>query len=1103
MPQVPLRPLECRSLSDKLAAMHSGGLRIGLGCLALVTTGWAQSTWVGREFDGSFTSAGNWRDAAVPANDGSAVVVLGGPALDHKIVLPTNFAVASIQLSGTETVNAAGAAGGSTLTLGADGIQGSSATGGWLEIAANVTLQLAGPTTFSAAPDSGSTFVLSGPIVGTGPLTLANGAFLINRTDGANAYTGGTLLRSTGSAEGHYGPTVTIWHSNALGTGLIEIEKSASLYAYNPTAPSSGTGLDNDLTFNSSASATAPTVTLRAADTSLVLNGAVTLAGDTLLRANAMSASWRSDSGYIPLPGPAQRNPVVFTGPVAETGGARKLSVQGTSYILLTGSSTFTGGIEVGTASTSGALVFGSVNALPATGSLALGNAGYVGVTDAAQLSTLLTRLGSTTTQGAIGLDTAPGAGSTTTLASGTFDFASTPNLRLGTATTAVIGSGVTLTPAGTNPYQFGNGGGTLYVQAPLTGTRGLSLSSGSLLAPLRLVLQGANDFTGAVTVHSGQLVFDSALPGTGQTLSLSGSSGYIGVTENAAVTPAAFLARFAAPASLVGTVGFDSANAANPRAVTDAIDLSAFGASTFLGTSSAVTLSGPITPSAADSTYRFTAARDGTLTVASDLAAHPLVVGLATASDQPANGTVVLAGTNAHTSTALAGSYLTLEAEDAAALGTGPLSLTGTAGFQSGTGGATFANAFNFASGAILVPSGSNAFTLSGSLTSTSGTGGTLRLANSNNLHVTLSGDNSAWNGAVLIDEGVLILARDRATGSSWVQLQFADAVLKVTESTTIQGLDAVAGSSVRLADGVTLTLDTTDPDDKRGTDLDARITAIDGTSATNAALVVTATLEQERHAALLTGQNLYTGGTTVTGAALLGLAHADAAGTGTITLNAAQGGLIVAPNVTLSNKLDFQQGALAGGGTFAVKDPTGGLTVTTYDFSQNRGVAPGYPDIADLAADTLTLAGSATFGDGGYYIWSLQDAAASDGASQLALTGALSLTATSGLFTLQLQSFDNDGDPGTAANFDSSQTYQWVLVTAPGGITGLSGFNYTVDTGKFYNCTEGGGFSLSQSGHQLLLNFTPVPEPSTYALLALGLGAVWITARRRRASR
>ncbi|MCX6954673.1 MAG: PEP-CTERM sorting domain-containing protein, partial [Verrucomicrobia bacterium] len=67
-------------------------------------------------------------------------------------------------------------------------------------------------------------------------------------------------------------------------------------------------------------------------------------------------------------------------------------------------------------------------------------------------------------------------------------------------------------------------------------------------------------------------------------------------------------------------------------------------------------------------------------------------------------------------------------------------------------------------------------------------------------------------------------------------------------------------------------------------------------------------------------------------------------------------------------------------------------------------------------------------------------------------------------------------------------------------GGVTGFSANAFQFNTSQFQNSTGIGSFFVSQSGNNLSLNFIPIPEPSTYALLALGLGAVWIVSRRRK---
>jgi hypothetical protein len=70
--------------------------------------------------------------------------------------------------------------------------------------------------------------------------------------------------------------------------------------------------------------------------------------------------------------------------------------------------------------------------------------------------------------------------------------------------------------------------------------------------------------------------------------------------------------------------------------------------------------------------------------------------------------------------------------------------------------------------------------------------------------------------------------------------------------------------------------------------------------------------------------------------------------------------------------------------------------------------------------------------------------------------------------------------------------------------GITGFAVNKFLIDGTNFTNPLNGGTFSIVQgtSGglQALFLNFTPVPEPSTYALLAVGLGSLLLPAIRRR---
>jgi hypothetical protein len=111
------------------------------------------------------------------------------------------------------------------------------------------------------------------------------------------------------------------------------------------------------------------------------------------------------------------------------------------------------------------------------------------------------------------------------------------------------------------------------------------------------------------------------------------------------------------------------------------------------------------------------------------------------------------------------------------------------------------------------------------------------------------------------------------------------------------------------------------------------------------------------------------------------------------------------------------------------------------------------------------------------------------------------LNITATAITpFNIQLVSVN----PGTGqvglANFNSAQAYSWTLISAA-SIAGFGPGVFTVDsTTDFQNPVGGGTFSVSQLGNSLMLNFAPVPEPSTWALMAAGLCTLCVVLRRRR---
>jgi hypothetical protein len=88
-------------------------------------------------------------------------------------------------------------------------------------------------------------------------------------------------------------------------------------------------------------------------------------------------------------------------------------------------------------------------------------------------------------------------------------------------------------------------------------------------------------------------------------------------------------------------------------------------------------------------------------------------------------------------------------------------------------------------------------------------------------------------------------------------------------------------------------------------------------------------------------------------------------------------------------------------------------------------------------------------------------------------------------------------DTGPGTLPDFNAANSYSWTVFRAnPGAvIEGFSPDKFVVDTAQFANLPNPAGigtFALRQSGNDITLNYTPVPEP--VVVLALAAIAAWV---------
>jgi hypothetical protein len=118
-----------------------------------------------------------------------------------------------------------------------------------------------------------------------------------------------------------------------------------------------------------------------------------------------------------------------------------------------------------------------------------------------------------------------------------------------------------------------------------------------------------------------------------------------------------------------------------------------------------------------------------------------------------------------------------------------------------------------------------------------------------------------------------------------------------------------------------------------------------------------------------------------------------------------------------------------------------------------------------------------------------------AGDGWSVFNYTNAVDLSTTAlDAYTLQL--IVDSASGGEMPDFDGQKSYKWTFLTAAGGIAGFSPDQFSV---QGFSAPLTASFSVVQEGNSLAIEYTPVPEPSTYALFGIGALALIIAYRRK----
>jgi autotransporter-associated beta strand protein len=199
----------------------------------------------------------------------------------------------------------------------------------------------------------------------------------------------------------------------------------------------------------------------------------------------------------------------------------------------------------------------------------------------------------------------------------------------------------------------------------------------------------------------------------------------------------------------------------------------------------------------------------------------------------------------------------------------------------------------------------------------------------------------------------------------------------------------------------------------------------------------------------------------------------------TGTTTIN--EGVLRIQGSLASSSVAVNSGGVIGGSGTLA-----GSLTLNSSS-TASPGNSPG-----------VLSTGSQTWNDGANYNWQLFDANGSAGTAYdtMNITGSLDLTGLTGIldFNINLWTLSSIGPDvnGLALNFDSLSNYNWTLASTTAGILGFEASDFTINTAPI-NGTGGfanpftGNFEVGVSGNDLVLTYTPVPEPSAFQVAAL----------------
>jgi len=1105
-----------------------------IGLAVVVSAGHAQTAiWGGGFPDDNFSSATNWDNGTVPPANGTRTLVFNDSS-STRLNLDAAANFLGLQASSASYSVSPVIYGSQTLTLGANGITLSGNGDGVSSLVINAPVSLSATQTWTGGP-----ITVNGAIAGGSSNTLllaSNYGDIFALNSGSSTFSGGVTLSGDGALM--LGATGT-----PVGTGTLTLGDGTTLLI----ATGSSITLGNSLVVGDNTTGNSVVIGAKIPNYGYSPQASLKFGG------NVTSVAYDSDQEIDLNP----NTTATFAGNLAGSAPGVCLDFGSTggsgsnSLVIVQGSLTNISRIDL---EDNISVIFdgAGLSQLSTIEDIGTGSGNYLGLGGsyathvAAFLGSGLISPGSF--YGTLGFDTTSGAAVTfpDTIDLTNFQTGYNTFIGLGSATTAIL-SGQIIPPGGLNQhygtaYFFGGGGGTLTVTSALVNDTYLSVAQPNQLllnpgnAPLTLILSGSLTYTGATHMDGSVLIFDTPLPASTFYIGQDSGGGYVGNTVNSTIAdtgtgPQNFISLMTATGTPTSPIvlGFDYFTPNSARTISGTIDLSGTSGEVFLGSATAVTYSGSITPYGG--TFQFSGVKGGQVTVTSPSLTGSNAVSIGLASPLESYGSissVILPNANAYSGgTTLNSGYLYVG--NSGSLGTGAVAVaptTAAVGLEPFGGAVTLSNDIAVPySGLQLNYTGSPyTLTLGGAISNSYGAGELLIDG-----PVTLTGNNT-YSGFTIVKGTTLTVGNANGLGDSALTANAGSTVYFTSMSPQVAQMSltgatadfSYAGGSpslsdVALAAGSTLTFANNSSPTIAGFTSDEPNSGNVINLGTGTLLTFELATDPEFHGTIqgagalkvdggnlvLSGANAYGGGTTITSTGSIVASNSSALGSGGVTVS---GGLAANTGVTLTNPITLTGGTLAGFGTFS---PGGNLTV-----QGGALLAPGIATVADdavganvPAVGTLTFGGgtSLTFGhtlSTGGLNFSISDAAgvAGTGYSLLSISGSLAITATAGNeFYIHLYSFDPaTNQAGNAANFNGGQGYSWLLVSTGSGISNFSSTAFIIDQSNFTNTT--GHFSVSQSGNDLMLNFTPVPEPSTWALLGTGLLTLGAVVRRRR---